>query len=169
MSDKTKTKLKTLRNDIIIVLITIISTFLFSKYVIGITIVCGVSMMDTYQNSDVLMTKKFNLNPERFDVVVFKAEIEYYLIKRTIGLPGETVRIDTDGNIYINGEILEENYGREKIQEPGLAIEEVTLGEDEYFVMGDNRNNSIDSRSSAVGVLKKHDLIGIIFLSKKSK
>lgn len=54
-------------------------------------------------------------------------------------MPGETVQIDEDGNIYINGEILEENYGLETIVDPGIAATPITLAEDEYFVMGDNR------------------------------
>ena len=92
--------------------------------------------------------------PERFDIIVFPFEYEdnTFYIKRIIGLPGETVQIDRDGNIFINGEILEEGYGKEVIQEPGRAYEPITLGEDEYFVLGDNRNNSSDSRDMSVGV-----------------
>lgn len=169
MSDKMKSKLKTIKNDIILILATMAITFLFSKCVVGITIVCGVSMMDTYENSDILLTKKFNLNPQRFDVVVFEAEIEDYLIKRVIGLPGETIRISENGDIYINGEILEENYGREVIKNPKDVINEIVIGEDEYFVLGDNRNNSMDSRDSRVGLVKKDKLIGIILFGNKSK
>ena len=85
-------------------------------------------------------------------------KITYY-IKRIIGLPGETVQI-VDGYIYINGKQLDEHYGNEIIEEAGMAAEPVTLGEDEYFVMGDNRNNSQDSRVSDVGAIHRDELMG---------
>lgn len=90
-----------------------------------------------------------------------KDEYEYF-IKRIIGLPGETVRIDMDGSIYINGSILKEDYGYEPIDTAhiGRAIEEVKLGDDEYFVMGDNRNASEDSRFELVGNLKRERIVG---------
>ena len=66
-----------------------------------------------------------------------------------------------DGAVYINDELLESDiYGREPMNDPGIAAEPITLGEDEYFVLGDNRNNSSDSRSPSVGVLHREDLIG---------
>lgn len=130
------------------------------------TVVNGESMYETLHNGDNLWVDKFSYHihePERFDIVVFPMyDGEEYFIKRIIGLPGETVRIDHDGNIYINDELLEENYGFEAI-EPGRigrAFEGVTLGEDEYFVMGDNRNGSEDSRFDIVGNVKREDLVG---------
>ena len=96
-------------------------------------------------------------DPERYDIIVFPFQYEEntYYIKRIIGLPGETVYIDREGNIYINDELLEDGYGREVIKEPGRAYEPITLGDDEYFVLGDNRNNSSDSRDPSVGNVKK--------------
>lgn len=96
----------------------------------------------------------------------FQYKENTYYIKRIIGLPGETVQIDEKGNIYINGEILQENYGKEVIkpENVGIAAEPITLGEDEYFVMGDNRNNSSDSRTEVVGNIHRKDIIGRAWL-----
>ena len=124
-------------------------------------------MEPTLDSGDNLIVDKISYRfraPERFDIIVFpwKYEESTYYIKRIIGLPGETVQIDENGTIYINGEVLQESYGREviKAEYVGLAAEPITLGEDEYFVMGDNRNNSTDSRSAMVGNIKREDIIG---------
>ncbi len=130
------------------------------------TVVNGVSMYDTLNDGDNLWVDKFSYHfkdPQRFDIVVFPMyDGEEYFIKRIIGLPGETVRIDHQGNIYINGEQLEESYGYETIEPEmiGRAFDGVTLGDDEYFVMGDNRNESEDSRFDIVGNVKRKDLMG---------
>ena len=79
-------------------------------------------------------------------------------------MPGETIRIDKDGIIYINGEAISEYYGREVIQDPGIAKLEIELGQDEYFVMGDNRNNSTDSRDPMVGNIHRDDILGRAWL-----
>ena len=105
-------------------------------------------------------------SPKRGDVIAFKPNgsgTGHSSIKRVIGLPGETVQIH-DGNIYINGKQLKEDYGRETIRNSGLASEAVTLGEDEYFVLGDNRNNSADSREPSVGNIQKKDILGRAWL-----
>ena len=143
--------------------------FLIIHFVGQRTVVNGSSMENTLSNGDNLIIDKISFrfrDPERFEVVVFPhvegdGSTSYY-IKRIIGLPGERVRIDEDGVIYINGEVLVENYGREVIQPDriGRAADEITLGDDEYFVLGDNRNNSEDSRYSAVGNLSRDQLIG---------
>lgn len=131
----------------------------------------GSSMEATLSDGDNLIvdkiTYRFN-DPERFDIIVFPFQYEErkYYIKRIIGLPGETVQIDQAGTIYINGEVLEESYGREiiKPENIGIAVEPVTLGEDEYFVMGDNRNNSTDSRTEIVGNIHRDDIVGRAWL-----
>ena len=74
------------------------------------------------------------------------------------------MQIDDDGNIYIDGELLEENYGKEVIEDPGMAVDEITLGDDEYFVLGDNRNNSSDSRDADVGSVSKSQIKGTAWL-----
>ena len=87
-----------------------------------------------------------------------------FYIKRIIGLPGEIVQVK-DGYTYINGKTLTSDiYGREVMDEPGIAEEPIKLGSDEYFVLGDNRNHSQDSRDPYVGVLKRSDLLGRAFI-----
>lgn len=147
----------------VLVLTWVIITFVGQR-----TRVDGRSMMNTLQDGNNLIVEKLSYrfsDPKRFDIIVFPptGKKEYY-IKRIIGLPGETVQIDEDGNIYINGELLEENYGAERIQNPGRAANPITLGDDEYFVMGDNRNNSKDSRSEEVGNVKRSQIIGRAWL-----
>lgn len=98
-------------------------------------------MSPTLADGDNLIVDKISYrfhDPERFDIVVFPfryADKTYY-IKRIIGLPGETVYIDEEGTIYIDGEVLNENFGKEVIQDPGRAYEPVKLGTDEYFCAG---------------------------------
>lgn len=143
----------------VVVLTWFILTFVGQR-----TVVDGRSMNATLNDRDNLIVEKLSYrfhDPERFDIIVFPpyGTKEYY-IKRIIGLPGETIQIDEEGNIYIDGELLEEDYGLEMIKNPGRAIEPVTLGDDEYFVMGDNRNNSVDSRDPRVGNVKRDSIIG---------
>ena len=103
-------------------------------------------------------------DPERFDVIVYKQsnkEHSYYDVKRVIGLPGETVRIDEEGAIWIDGERIEEKVAVDRINNAGLARDEgVLLDEKEYFVLGDNRNESEDSRFANVGNVVRSDIIG---------
>ncbi len=143
--------------------------FLISRFCIGRVVVDGPSMKNTLQDQESVIVNKIKtrfMQLDRFDIVVFKYEYELdtRYIKRVIGLPGETVQIDNAGNIYINGELLEEDYGREIIEDPGMAIDPITIGEDEYFVLGDNRNNSSDSRDPDVGLVKKDQLYGVAWL-----
>ncbi|MBR1931864.1 MAG: signal peptidase I [Lachnospiraceae bacterium] len=159
--------LKELLSTGIYLLVVLLLTYLFIHYVGQRTQVDGESMETTLSNGDNLIvdkiTYRFN-DPKRFDIIVFpfKYKENTYYIKRIIGLPGETVQIDNDGNIYINGELLEESYGREIIRPEtvGRAAQPIELGEDEYFVLGDNRNNSSDSRTEAVGNIKRQDIVG---------
>ena len=120
---------------------------------------------DNVANGDNLIVDKISYrfrDPKRYDIIVFpyKYEENTYYIKRIIGMPGETVQIK-DGYVYIDGErLLSDIYGNELIKDPQTAADPITLKENEYFVMGDNRNHSMDSRDPSVGVLTKEDLIG---------
>ncbi len=139
-------------------------TFLIVHFVGERTVVSGDSMYPSLEDGDNLIIDKISyrfVDPKRFDVIVFPFQYqdETYYIKRVIGLPGETVQIQ-DGEIYINGKILKESYGYEEIRNPGFASSEITLAADEYFVLGDNRNNSRDSREPSVGNISREDIIG---------
>jgi signal peptidase I len=149
--------------------IVIAAMLLIIHYVGQRTEVSGSSMENTLSDGDNLIVDKISYrfhDPERYDIIIFpyKYEEDTYYIKRIIGLPGEHVRIDDSGNIYINGKVLKESYGREVIQDPGIARDEITLGEGEYFVLGDNRNNSSDSRDPSVGIIQQKDIIGRAWL-----
>ena len=147
------------------ILIIIGLTYLIITYVGQRTRVSGSSMETTLSDGDNLIVDKLSYrfqDPKRFDIVVFpyKYDENTYYIKRIIGLPGDTVQVK-DGYTYINGELLESDiYGAEVMIEAGTASEPITLGEEEYFVLGDNRNHSLDSRDPSVGILKREDLIG---------
>jgi signal peptidase I len=143
--------------------------YIVPNYVMQRTIVDGSSMEETLSNGDHLYVEKISYHFDllkRFDIIVFypygRENKEYY-VKRIIGLPGETVQIK-DGLIYINGELLEEHYGSEPILNPGRAAQPILMGEDEYFVLGDNRNISKDSRYESVGNVKKKNIGGRAFL-----
>lgn len=146
-------------------------TYLVITFVVQRTEVIGESMETTLSDGDNFFVDKISYRfkePQRFDIIVFPfqhAEDTNY-VKRIIGLPGETVQIDFNGTIYINGEVLEESYGREIISRDnvGIAANPITLGEDEYFVMGDNRNYSTDSRTEIVGNIHRDDIIGRAWL-----
>ena len=154
---------------IINVLVCFGVVFLITHFIGQRTVVSGSSMEDTLSDGDNLIVDKISYRfnePERFDVVVFppKYEEDTYYIKRIIGLPGEVVSINSEGTIYINGQVLDEQYGTDVIMNAGLASSEILLGPDEYFVLGDNRNNSTDSRFEAVGNVKGEDIVGRAWL-----
>ncbi len=158
-------KLKEFLSISIYLLIVLFLSYMFVHFVGQRTLVNGVSMEDTLQDGDNLLvdklTYRFN-DPERFDVIVFKYthKDNTYYVKRIIGLPGETVQIDNTGAIYINGNLIEEHYGYETIKDPGIAATPITLGDDEFFVLGDNRNNSADSRVAQVGNIDRDIIVG---------
>lgn len=152
---------------VIYVLLAFVAIYIIPKFVIGRVSVDGPSMEATLNNGDQLLGEHITAytgNYDRFDVIFFHPkgkEVDSVFIKRIIGMPGERVRIDAEGTIFVNGVPLEEHFGKEKIQNPGRAVEEIWLAEDEYFVLGDNRNNSTDSRSNMVGNVKAENIDGV--------
>ncbi len=138
-------------------------------YALEKTNTIGISMEGTLSNQDPIIIDKFTYRisePKRFDVIVFKQsgrEHSYYNMKRIIGLPGEMLQFQ-DGNILINGEVIEDVVNAEPMVNYGLATEPITLEENEYFVLGDNRNNSEDSRFASIGNITRDEIIGKAFL-----
>ena len=147
----------------VVVLLAVSALLLFGvpRFLMERVIVDGPSMETTLQDGDNILVEKVSRYfgaLYRFDTVVFYPDEEAkekngrYYVKRIIGLPGETVRIEGD-MIFINDAPLTEKYGSSQMGAPGIAKNGVTLGEDEYFVLGDNRSISKDSRSETVGVV----------------
>lgn len=163
--DEEKGILSELLGWIVYLLVIVGLTYLIITYVGQRTRVSGHSMETTLSDGDNLIVDKLTYrfkDPKRFDIIVFpyKYEENTYYIKRIIGLPGETVQV-ADGCTYINGELLASDiYGAEAMEDPGIFSSPTTLGEDEYFVLGDNRNHSSDSRDPSVGILTREDLLG---------
>ncbi len=143
--------------------------WMISAFALEKTNVVGNSMNITLEADDRILINKLAYKfdkPERFDVVVFKKdgkEHSYYCVSRVIGLPGEKVRI-AEGKVYINDEFLDEPMIVDDILIEGLASENMLLDEDEYFVLGDNRNNSEDSRFTNVGNVVFDEIIGKAWL-----
>ena len=129
------------------------------------TSVIGDSMEPVlFNGQEILMNRVvYRLSlPKRGDVVVFLPngnQNSHYYVKRVVGLPGETIQIK-DGNVYINGVLLEEDDSFDKMIEAGIAENELVLASDEFFVLGDNRNSSEDSRSGNVGAVQRDNIIG---------
>ncbi len=143
-------------------------TYLTVNYAVQRTEIEGVSMEPALYHGDQILVDKLTYRfrePKRYEIIAFpyRYEQDTYFVKRIIGLPGEKVRIDAQGTIFINEEALDEPYGLETISQPGFACTPRILGKDEYFVLGDNRNDSIDSRDSEVGLVRRQEIIGRAF------
>ncbi len=134
---------------IIILVVMVIRTFIFTPIMVD-----GQSMVPTLEGNEIMILKKYDTSYERFDIVVVNKSVEGdNLIKRVIGLPGETIYYE-NGLLYINDKVVEDVYAYGET----LDFEKITLGADEYFLMGDNREISLDSRS--IGVIKKQEIEG---------
>lgn len=155
--------LKSVFNLGLFILVVLVLAYLVSAFVCQRVVVHNVSMQETLSEGDILIMDKLTYrirDPKRYEVICFDSEYEREgLIKRIIALPGETVQI-TNGMIFVNGNQIEDIEGLPKIEDPGRAGMEVHLASDEYFVIGDNRPESIDSRSEEIGNVKSSDILG---------
>ncbi len=139
--------------------------FVFVYYIGLRTSVVGQSMMPVLESKQEILINRFIYlltDPKPNDIIVFLPngnEKSHYYVKRVIGTPGDTVQI-RDGVVLVNGKPFEEAGEMDSILDAELAEEEILLAEDEYFVLGDNRNNSEDSRYANIGNVKKQHIIG---------
>lgn len=139
--------------------------YLLVNFSIEKTSIVNSSMEPTLKKDDsiIINTAAYKIGePDRFDVAVISigdAEHSIYDVKRIYGLPGETIQI-SGGVIYINGEVLKEEVKVDEMELAGIASEEITLGDDEYFVLADDRNNAEDSRYTNYGLIHRDQLVG---------
>ena len=137
------------------------------------TTVVGNAMNDTLTNEEQILVNRFIYNvssPKQGDVIAFLPngnEKSHYYVRRVIACPGDTIQIK-EGVVYVNGEAYQEKITVASIDDAGVASEEIKLGDDEYFVLGDNRNNSEDSRLANIGNVKKSYIIGKAWFYFKS-
>lgn len=150
------------------ILVVVILAYSIVTFGIQSVTMIGQSMDTALANQDLLLLNKraytFH-NPERYDIIAFKLKEDtdsYFNIKRIIGLPGETVQIK-NGRIFIDNSVLTNLPFEDLLMTEGLALDEITLGEDEYFVLGDNCNNSEDSRFVNIGNISEKEISGRIF------
>ncbi len=167
---------KKIINWIILILIAVIVGYAFVTFCYQTVEVVGPSMNPVLKDGQTVIVNKMDYrfhDVKRYDIVVYsKVDSDsYYDIKRIIGLPGETVQI-INGRVYINDEQLKDVPFETQIINPGLAADKISLGKNEYFVLGDNVNNSEDSRFTNVGIISKSEIKGkvvSIYRPKKDK
>ena len=161
-----KKVMKELMSTAIYLLGVLCLTWLVIHFVGQRTEVEGASMEATLSEGDNLIVDKITYrfsDPKRFDIIVFEHSERTNYIKRVIGLPGERVRIE-GGKIYINDKPIYDPYSDGSLSDGGIASQTITLGSDEYFVLGDNRDSSEDSRSKNVGPVKAGKIKGRAWL-----
>lgn len=160
------------------IIVAIVFAFFLVWFVGKKVVVIGSSMEPTLKAEETILVNRLSYtlsNPKRNDIVVFKPngnENSHYYIKRVVGLPGETLQI-IDGKLQILDEkqkavVWEEAVKTDAMEYAGVAAEPIRLESDEYFVLGDNRNFSEDSRYADIGNVKKEDIEGEAWCVKNS-
>jgi len=150
------------------ILVVVILAYSIVTFGIQSVTMIGQSMDPVLTNQDVVLINKRAYSfeePQRYDIVAFKLKEDtesYFNIKRIVALPGETIQIK-NGHIFINGDVLSDLPYDDLIMTEGLAVDEITLGEEEYFLMGDNCNNSEDSRYVNIGNISIKEISGKVF------
>lgn len=148
-------------------IILVIAFAWFVVFMFGTEVkISGNSMTPGLENGDQVLINRMAADiyaPGRFDVVAFKRDDERINVKRVIGLPGETVQI-IGGFVYINGELLEAEHGLNQVSLAGVAENPIKLGNDEYFLLGDNRDSSEDSRFLNIGNVKRGQILGKVWI-----
>lgn len=151
------------------ILVMVIAAYCITHFGLQTMTISGDDMSPTLKDGDRLLINKMSYglhSVKRNDVVVVSqdgTEHKYYSVLRVIGLPGESVKIE-DGAVYIDGEELKEKYNFPKMENGGLALEEFKLDDEEYFMLGDNRNECEDSRNANVSNILEKDIVGKAWL-----
>ncbi len=143
-------------------LIAVLLALVLRYFVVEIFLVEGDSMYPTLSHSERLVVNKFIYrfrDPERHEIVVFEHTENKDFIKRVVGLPGEKIEIK-NGQVYVNGQAVEKDY---RVTDYNGRYGPEEIPEEKYFVLGDNRNNSMDSRSTSVGFVHKDEIKGKAF------
>lgn len=149
--------------ELIPYVIIIITVVLIRTFIVTPVQVDGLSMYPTLKDNEILLLKKYDKDYKRFDIVVLKYKNDK-LIKRIIGLPGESIKY-VDDKLYVNDKLVEENFSKNTETDDFdisylLNEEETKIPDNMYFVVGDNRDNSTDSR--IIGLIKKEDIEGTV-------
>ena len=162
-----ETGFKLYRKIVVIILFALVFTRIVNAFIVQETIVNGSSMSPTLESADKLLIDKIFYKVgdlKRYDIIVFDYHHSSVYIKRIIGLPGEKVTI-SEGKVYIDGKLLKDDpLSADIMSYSGIAKDGIALGENEYFVLGDKRNNSYDSRYEQVGIVNKSSIIGKVWI-----
>lgn len=158
----------------ILIIISLAMAYVLNTYIIRFAVVSGESMYPTLTDRDILLVNQVNYEPSRGDIVLIdiseSALLGKYIVKRIIATEGDTISLDYEGNsVYVNGVRVSESYINHNPRDPMEAIDAINnisyqVPPGTVFVMGDNRNESIDSRSDLLGMIEKTNVVGKVCL-----